>query len=179
MDPVTESQRETLPEHDFVSHEHRELGRGIDRIHEVGAVRGTNQELSLAALEVLHWIDTVLEPHAKWEDRWLYPEIARRAGTPWATKLMSFEHQQIRDAAQALASARSQLHDAPTDALVIEVRARLFALEAILRAHMAREERFLIPLLEAEMPIDAGAAPPPADVRTRASRPGVPTGREW
>ncbi len=175
---MTESRRDTLPEHDFVSYEHRGLGRGIDRIHEVGAIRGTNEELSVAALEVLHWIDTVLEPHAKWEDRWLYPEIARRAGTPWATKLMSFEHQQIRDAAHALASARAQLHDAPTNAPVIEVRARLFALEAILRAHMAREERFLIPLLEAGMPSDAGAAPPPADLRTSGSRPGVPTGKE-
>jgi iron-sulfur cluster repair protein YtfE (RIC family) len=169
---VTESRRDTLPEHDFVSHEHRELGRGIDRIHEVGALRGTNEELSVAALAVLHWTDTVLEPHARWEDRWLYPEIARRAGTPWATKLMSFEHQQIREAARLLARARAQLHDAPTDALVIEVRARLFAFEAILRAHMAREERFLIPLLEAGMPNDAGAAPPPAEVRTSGSRRG-------
>jgi len=175
---VTESRRDTLPEHDFASYEHRELGRGIDRIHEVGALRGTNEELSVAALEVLHWIDTVLEPHAEWEDRWLYPEIARRAGTPWATKLMSFEHQQIRDAAHALASARAQLHDAPTNARVIDVRARLFAIEAILRAHLAREERFLIPLLDAESASEVGAAPPPAEVRTRGSRPGVPTGRE-
>lgn len=61
--PVTESRRDTLPEHDFATHEHRELGRGIDRIHEVGSLRGTNEELSVDALEVLHWIDTVLEPH--------------------------------------------------------------------------------------------------------------------
>jgi hypothetical protein len=31
---------------------------------------------------------------------------------------------------------------------VIELRGRLFALDAIVRAHMAREERFLIPLLD-------------------------------
>jgi len=172
---VTGSRRDTLPEHDFVSHEHRELGRGIDRIHEVGALHGTTEEMSVAALEVLHWIDTVLEPHAGWEDRWLYPEIARRAGAPWATKLMSFEHQQIRDVAHVLASARAQLHDAPTSTSAIEVRARLFAIEATVRAHMAREERFLIPLLEAEMPRDTGAAPPPADLHTSGSRPGVPT----
>ena len=110
----------------------------------------------MAALEVLHWIDTVLEPHAEWEDRWLYPEIDRRAGTPWATRLMSFEHQQIRDAATTLASARARLHDAPSNARDIDVRAGLFALEAILRAHMAREERFLIPLLEADTTIDVG-----------------------
>jgi len=147
---VTEPRRDTLPEHDFVSHEHGEMRRGLDRIHDVGSQLGTNVEISVAALDVLHWIDAVLDPHARWEDTWLYPEMDERAGTPWATKLMSFEHQQIRDAAVALASARTTLRQARTPAALIELRARLFALEAILRAHLAREERFLIPLLESD-----------------------------
>jgi hemerythrin-like domain-containing protein len=147
MDP-----RDTVPERAFASHEHRELGRGIDRLHEVGAMRGTKEELSVAILEVIHWIDTVLEPHAHWEDRWLYPEIDERAGTAWATRLMVYEHQQIRDAAHALASARTALHDdsAPAGAAMMELRGRAFALEAIIRAHMEREERFLIPMLDDE-----------------------------
>lgn len=157
---MSEPRRDTLPEHDFVEHEHRELARGIDRIHEVGMLIGTNEDLSIAALEVLHWVEAVLEPHAAWEDRWLYPEIDQRAGTPWATKLMSFEHVQIRDAVHALATARARFHDAPTKVGVIDVRARLFALEAILRAHMAREERFLIPLLDAEAKPGVGVASP-------------------
>ncbi len=153
---MTESRPDTIPERAFAISEHRELGRGVDRIHEVGVLRGTHQELSVAALEVLHWIDKVLAPHAEWEDRWLYPEVDRRAGTPWATRLMSFEHQQIRDAATALASARAQLHDAPSNARDMDVRAGLLALEAIVRAHMVREERFLIPLLEADTTTEVG-----------------------
>jgi iron-sulfur cluster repair protein YtfE (RIC family) len=155
---VTESRRDPIPERDFAAQEHRELARGIDRIHEVGALVGTNDELSAAALEVLHWIHAVLEPHDEWEDRWLYPEIDQRAGTPWATKLMSFEHVQIREAARTLATARARFHDAPTKAGGIDLRAGLFALETILRAHMTREERFLLPLLDAQTaPIGAAA----------------------
>jgi Hemerythrin HHE cation binding domain len=92
---MTETRRETIPEHDFVAHEHADMRRGIERIHEAATLRGTSGDLSFAALEVLHWVETVLEPHAQWEDRWLYPEVDERAGTQWATKLMTFEHQQI------------------------------------------------------------------------------------
>lgn len=145
---MTEPRRDTLPEHDFVAHEHDEMRRGLNRLHDVGSLIGTTEEIAAAALHVLHWVDGVLDPHARWEDAWLYPEIDERAGSPWATKLMSFEHQQIRDAAIALATARTTLRQARTPAALIELRARLFALEAILRAHIAREERFLIPLLE-------------------------------
>jgi iron-sulfur cluster repair protein YtfE (RIC family) len=157
---VSESRRDTIPKREFAAHEHRELVRGIDRIHEVGALIGTNEELSVATLEVLHWTDAVLDPHAEWEDRWLYPQIDRRAGIPWATRLMSFEHQQIRDAAHRIATARARFHGAPSNAGALEVRARLFALEAILRAHMAREERFLIPLLDARSAPSVGVASP-------------------
>jgi iron-sulfur cluster repair protein YtfE (RIC family) len=153
---VTETRRGTIPERDFVEHEHRELARDLDRINEAGMLVGTNDELSIAALEILHWVKAVLEPHATWEDRWLYPEIDTRAGTAWATKLMSFEHVQIREAVEALATARARFHEAPTSVGGIAVRARLFALEAILRAHLAREERFLIPMLDAETGSGAG-----------------------
>lgn len=147
---MIETRRDTTPERDFVAHEHAEMRRGVDRIHEVAVMRGTNDDLSVAVIEVLHWVDTVLEPHARWEDRWLYPEIDERAGTPWATKLMSFEHQQIRDAAQSLAAARVHMRGMGSAAVVLELRGRLFALEAILRAHIAREERFLFAQLDAE-----------------------------
>ena len=147
---MTETRTNTIPEHDFASHEHVEMRRGIDRMLEVARLHVSNEELSAGALEVLHWVDRVLDPHAQWEDRWLYPEIDERAGTPWATKLMSFEHKQIRDAAQALAAARLALREHGSTDAAIELRGRLFALDAILRAHMAREERFLIPLLDTE-----------------------------
>ena len=154
---MTDGRRVSIPELDFAAHEHRELRPGIERIHEAGSLGDTNEDLSVAVLGVLHWVDTVLEPHVQWEDRWLYPEIDRCAGTHWATRLMIFEHEQIREAARALASARTQFHQAPSTAGIIELRLRLAALEALLRAHLTREERFLIPLLESET-VPAGAA---------------------
>ena len=140
--------RRGIPEHDFASHEHAEMRRGIEGITEAARLQVSNDELTMAALEILHWVDNVLEPHAQWEDLWLYPEIDERAGTRWATKLMTYEHRQIRDAAHAVAGARLGLREHGSTAAVIELRGRLFALDAVLRAHMAREERFLIPLLD-------------------------------
>jgi len=165
---VTETRTNTIPEHDFASHEHVEMRRGIDRMLEVARLHGSNEELSAGALEIMHWVGRVLEPHAQWEDRWLYPEIDERVGTPWATKLMAFEHKQIRDAAEALAAARLALREHGSTDAAIELRGRLFALDAILRAHMAREERFLIPLLDVE--------PAAAPVRTAPDRPTTPAG---
>ena len=147
---MTDTRTTTIPELQFASHEHAEMRRGIERIVEVARLQVSNDELSGAVLEIQHWVDHVLQPHAHWEDRWLYPEIDEWAGTHWATKLMSYEHKQIREAADAVAAARSAMRQRGSTASVTEVRGRLFALDAILRAHMAREERFLLPLLEHE-----------------------------
>jgi len=68
---VTETRRDTIPEHEFASHEHAEIRRGIERIGEVARLHVSNDELSAAVLEIMHWVDHVLEPHAQWEDRWL------------------------------------------------------------------------------------------------------------
>jgi hypothetical protein len=40
-----------------------------------------------------------------------------------------------------------------------ETRCHLFGLEALLRAHIEREERYLIPLLEEELPAPQAEAP--------------------
>lgn len=139
-----------IPEREFVEHEHQELAPGIDRLHAIGRMVGTVtiDDLSDAMADVLGWITKVLEPHAAWEDAWLYPEIAVRAGTPWATWLMTFEHLQIRELYRKLANDREGLGQEPAGDRLAEMRAHLFALEAVLRAHVEREERFLIPLLD-------------------------------
>jgi iron-sulfur cluster repair protein YtfE (RIC family) len=139
-------------EHAFAEHEHRELARGIDRIHEVAGCVGTvaGPDLSIALLDVLDWVEVVLEPHAAWEDAWLYPEIDRRAGTAWATRLMTFEHRQIREIGRRLEADRELLDGEPGRERALELVAHLFALEALLRAHIEREERFLMPILDRE-----------------------------
>lgn len=137
-------------EHSFVENEHRELGWGIDQIHRVAARVGSisTHELTYELLHVIRWVETVLEPHAAWEDAVLYGEMDDRAGTPWATKLMRYEHQQIRRMARSLNADRDILRQETTHEELVEVRARLFGLEALIRAHMEREKLFLIPLLD-------------------------------
>jgi hemerythrin-like domain-containing protein len=137
---------------DFAEHEHRELLPGIDRIHDAACSAGTvaTPHLSIALLDVIRWVDGVLQPHAAWEEASLYPELDRRAGTPWATRLMQFEHQQVRQLTARLRLDHDRLNQPHHPNLVQEVRCHLFGLEAILRAHVEREERFLLPLLDGE-----------------------------
>lgn len=136
-------------EHTFTEHEHRELAPGIARIHDVARQAGhhTRRDLGDDLLRVLTWVEKTLEPHAAWEDRVLYPGIDRLAGTPWATRVMRFEHGQIRELAVRLSDAYHALQrEQPVQ--VDEIGGRLFAFEALLRAHIEREEKLLFPLLD-------------------------------
>jgi hemerythrin-like domain-containing protein len=134
----------------FIDHEHRDLRPGIDRIHDVARAVGTiaAPDLSIVLLDVLDWVDRVVEPHAAWEDSWLYPEFDRLAGTAWATRVMRFEHHQIRRAASLLEVDREALRHEPNHDQACELVGHLMALETLLRAHVEREERFLVPLLD-------------------------------
>jgi len=68
----------------FEEHEHLDLVRGINRIHDIACEigRSPSSELSVHMLGTLQWLDSVLEPHVAWEEAWLYPEIDARTGTP-------------------------------------------------------------------------------------------------
>ena len=136
----------------FEEHEHRDLVRGINRIHDVACEIGRRPtpELSVHVLDVLRWMDGTLEPHIAWEEAWLYPEIEARIGTPWATRAARFDHQQIREMAARLRADQALLSSRGGTDQHAEARCHLFGLEALLRAHIEREERFLIPLLEEE-----------------------------
>jgi hypothetical protein len=157
-----------VAERAFVDHEHRDLRPGIDRIHDVGASVGSlaAPDLSIVLLDVLDWFETIVEPHAAWEEGWLYPELDRLAGTPWATSLMRFEHHQIRRIVARLEGDRGRLRHEPNHDESVALLADLFALEALMRAHVEREERCLLPLLD----------DPPELAPPEAARPEAPTG---
>lgn len=133
----------------FAEHEHRDLERGINRMHDVACEVGRRPtpELSVHVLEVIQWLDSTLGPHIAWEEAWLYPEIDARTGTPWATRAARFDHQQIREMAARLRADHDLLHGSQAGDTKTETRCHLFGLEALVRAHLEREERFLIPLL--------------------------------
>jgi hemerythrin-like domain-containing protein len=148
---MTSAMSEWTVERDFLEHEHRELVPGLNRIHDVACSVGSipTIELSRALREVMAWIDHVLRPHTAWEEGWLYPELDVRAGTPWATRLLQFEHRQIRDMTSRVDEDHTRLFAVGRiEVEASSVRCHLFGLEALLRAHVEREERFLLPLLE-------------------------------
>lgn len=134
----------------FAEHEHRDLARGINRIHDVACEIGRRprHDVSVDVLAILHWFDGTLEPHIAWEEAWLYPEIDARLGTPWATRAARFDHRQVREMTARLRTDQHLLSTNETGDPQVEARCHLFSLEALLRAHIEREERFLFPLLE-------------------------------
>src|SRR5689334_22083217 len=88
-----------LPARTFAEHEHRDLVKGINHLHDVacGIGRTATPEVRVQVLDVLKWLDGTLEPHIAWEEGWLYPEIDARTDTPWATRAARFDHGQIRE----------------------------------------------------------------------------------
>lgn len=136
----------------FTDHEHRELVRGIERIHdtacEIGSVPMRDTVLEVSA--VLAWYDRELLPHLIWEEGWLYPQIEAAMGTPWATRAARFDHAQVRAMVERLRRDEARAVDHTDHAVVVDLRCRLFSLESLVRAHLEREEQLLLPaLLEA------------------------------
>lgn len=159
---MTISTQEDLAVWAFAEHEHVDLARGIDRIHDVACVVGqlATPELSARVLDVLRWLDGTLGPHIAWEDAWLFPEIDARTGSPVATGAARFEHRQIREVIARLRADHDRLDGRadPGDKNATTA-SDLVRLEALIRAHLKREERVLFPLLQEGRPsIRRGAA---------------------
>ena len=88
MTPMAIEGREVV--HAFVEHEHDELAAGIDRIHDAACdLTGLPaSEIVVHVGDILRWVDETLRPHMAWEETWLFPQIDKRAQTPWATRLV-------------------------------------------------------------------------------------------
>jgi len=146
----------------FTEHEHHELVQGINRLHDYACeVAGwATPDLTLHLQEILTWLDRELAPHISWEESWLYPEIDSRTGTPWATRSARFDHAQIRAMAGKLKADREALRAGGAHQRLADLRCHLFGLEALLRAHIEREERYLIPILADDTWVASPAATP-------------------
>jgi iron-sulfur cluster repair protein YtfE (RIC family) len=139
----------------FAQHEHLDLARGIDGIHEAACIVGSvpSSEVVRRVDGVLSWFDRELQPHLQWEEDWLYPQMEAATGTPWSTRAARFDHQEVRSAVERL-RREEVAHLGHTEVDVrSDLRSRLFSLEALLRAHVDREEQLLLPiLLDAAVP---------------------------
>jgi hemerythrin-like domain-containing protein len=141
------------PDRAFTHHEHQECLVGLDRLHDAARVVGTGRaaDLSLLLGEIIGWVDRVVVPHTVWEEGWVYDEIDRRAGTPWATRVMRAEHEQVRAFGRKLKALRESMAERPRERDLDELRCTFLGLEASLRNHIEIEERLLMPLLDEDV----------------------------
>ena len=84
------------------------------------------------------------------EESWLYPQIEATTGSPWVTRFARFDHHQIRDMGARVAADQQALRGEGASTHLRDLKCHLFGLEVLVRAHLEREERYLIPLLEDE-----------------------------
>lgn len=146
---MSEIARNLALEAAFAGIEHRDLAPGLDRISALAArLAGRTPEIAHDLHAVVRWFADVVRPHMAWEDSWLYPELDRLAGTPWATRTARFEHTLLDDRASRLDRHAMLAVQRPTAAQAAELTADLIALATLLRAHIEVEERLLLPLLD-------------------------------
>jgi len=141
-----------LVEGRFVQEEHQRLRAGLAGLEQTidDAHRLSRPELSDRIHRILQWVRRDVLPHAAWEDAWLYPQLDRGAGTPWATRVLRFEHAQINECAGHLEDAAQALRERWSMELAFRVVSCISRLDALVSAHVAQEERFIQPLLDTE-----------------------------
>jgi iron-sulfur cluster repair protein YtfE (RIC family) len=134
----------------IVEREHLALRSGLAILQ--GAIddasRLTRPELAERVARTTSWLHRELLPHAAWEEAWLYPHADQATGSPWTTRGLRFQHEQIRELAAALERASVVAHEHWTPEIVYGLVAAMARLDAVLSAHLAQEELSVLPLLE-------------------------------
>lgn len=93
-----------------------------------------------------------LIPHARAEEKALYPVVRKVMGTEEGTATMSRDHIEIEQLTQELGLLRSKI--AGTKITVKQanaLRCVLYGLYAIVKLHFAKEEEVYLPLLDARL----------------------------
>lgn len=90
-----------------------------------------------------------LLPHARAEERALYPVVARLMGAPEATATMSRDHVEVGRLTDELGALQSRLTASDIDpAQAKALRAVLYGLSALVSVHFAKEEEVYLPILD-------------------------------
>ena len=134
----------------FFEDEHRRVRQGLAGLQElIGDVHRLGRlEVAERLTRILIGLRRDLLPHAAWEEAWLYPRLDQQTGSPWTTRGLRFEHQQIRELAGALDAEVDEIHDRWSQRVAYALVAALARLDAVITAHVTQEERFVVPLLE-------------------------------
>jgi hypothetical protein len=121
--------------------EHRAVRPVMEQVRVVADALGTG-DLGLApAVALLEQLQTVTLPHERAEQELLYPAVARALGGADPTGALSRSHAEIEHQVGRLSRLLADLDGESVDAEdVVELRALLYGLYAILRLHDAQEE---------------------------------------
>jgi iron-sulfur cluster repair protein YtfE (RIC family) len=134
----------------YFEDEHRRLRTGLSGLQQtvLEADRLGRRDALERLTRVVIWLRRDLLPHAAWEDAWLFPRLDREAGSPWTTRALRTDHQQIRELAIALDLEFDDLNAHWNQRALVAFVAALARLDAIVTAHLAQEDRFVLPLLD-------------------------------
>jgi hypothetical protein len=122
--------------------------------YEHGCLKAELDDIRAAADKVGRLSPTEAAKAVKGVRAWLalvvYPKIDRVTASTRATRIMRIEHDQIEQMGPTLeADVEALRAGTVTHERVCEIRAHLLGLESMVRAHIARQEEFLRPELEA------------------------------
>jgi hemerythrin-like domain-containing protein len=134
----------------IIEREHQELRFGLSNLEGTieEASRLSQSELRDRIARTTAWAHRQFLPHAAWEEAWMYAQLDEATGSPWTTRALRFQHEQIRELATALETVSIAAYEHWTAEIVCRVVAAMARLDALISAHLAQEELFVLPFLE-------------------------------
>lgn len=127
--------------------EHTHLREHVEQIRlaarEIPAL--SPEERAVVLERILDFLEGTLTPHAREEERSVYPVVARSLGSPLATATMARDHEAIRKWTAALEVAH------PED--TAHLQEVLYGLYALISVHLWKEDVEYLPVLEQEAPV--------------------------
>jgi iron-sulfur cluster repair protein YtfE (RIC family) len=131
--------------------EHRELFPHIEALKAVADSVGEAppDALQRDLNEAYEFLAHHLIPHAKAEERALYPVVGKLMGAPAATASMSRDHVEVGRLTDELMALRSETIARSARERERALRRVLYGLYALVKVHFAKEEEIYLPLLDA------------------------------
>jgi iron-sulfur cluster repair protein YtfE (RIC family) len=133
---------------------HRELVAQVDELRAAAAGAGDLDRAAVHARvsRAIAFLDDGLLPHARVEERTLYPVVEATLGSPGCTATMRRDHVEIGRMTEALRFLEARLRSNPTRDTIEALRRLLYGLHAVVMLHFAKEEELYLPLLDRELP---------------------------
>ena len=129
---------------DHIKIEHKELRPQIDELRTVADSIGTvsDKELMAGLEQSYDFLAHHLTPHAKSEEKVLYGLVAKYSHTDAGTEIMTRDHAEV-------AKLTTRLKGLMKDELDHNaLRHVLYSLHSLISLHFAKEEEFILPVLE-------------------------------